>query len=320
MYLDLLIRKNIETLDIVHDYNNKMEDKITIDDVEHRKIVLSRYKKRLHELLQITKISQRSSEWYEMREKMITASNFAQALNKAKFGTQTQFLRKKCLLDTSTLDPMCPPIKWGTMYEPVAISIYEQRNEVKLFEFGLLKHDEIEYFGASPDGITEDGIMLEIKCPFKRQINDEIPLQYYYQVQGQLDVCKLDECHFLECKFREYKCNNVEEMDTWLTMMPIHGERGIIIEFNDNDIPNYKYSPIVSDCKEQSEIQKLLDWFQENKTDTSTVHLWYLETFRIKTIYRDQNFLKENFDELDKIWQKINDYKSNDELMMKEIG
>jgi hypothetical protein len=35
--------------------------------------------------------------------------------------------------------------------------------------------------------------MLEIKCPFRRRITGEVPLQYYYQIQGQL-----------ECEFSKY--------------------------------------------------------------------------------------------------------------------
>ena len=63
---------------------------------------------------------------------------------------------------------------------------------VEVFEFGILRHPTIECLGASPDGISDIGIMLEIKCPWKRKKTETIPEQYYYQIQGQLDVCSLD--------------------------------------------------------------------------------------------------------------------------------
>ena len=59
--------------------------------------------------------------------------------------------------------------------------------------------------GASPDGITKDGVMLEIKCPYRRTITGVPPIYYVDQVQGQLEVCELDRCDFLECKLEETK-------------------------------------------------------------------------------------------------------------------
>jgi hypothetical protein len=93
---------------------------------------------------------------------------------------------------------------WGNKYESVAVLIYEYRNNVKVLEFGCLKHPFINFLGASPDGITEDGIMLEIKCPSTREITGIPPPYYWCQVQGQLEVCELDRCDFLECKIKEY--------------------------------------------------------------------------------------------------------------------
>jgi hypothetical protein len=40
-----------------------------------------------------------------------------------------------------------------------------------------MKNSEYEFFGASPDGISEVGVMVEIKCPYKRKplLNPYIP-------------------------------------------------------------------------------------------------------------------------------------------------
>lgn len=47
----------------------------------------------------------------------------------------------------------------------------------KIYEFGLMKNPHHDFFGASPDGISELGVMLEIKCPYKRRptLNPIIP-------------------------------------------------------------------------------------------------------------------------------------------------
>jgi len=66
------------------------------EDVAKRmeKVVVN--KQKLQKLLDLPKMEQRTPVWYEARQTMITASDFAQALGKGKFGTQKQFFQKKC--------------------------------------------------------------------------------------------------------------------------------------------------------------------------------------------------------------------------------
>ena len=82
---------------------------------------------------------------------------------------------------------------------------------VKIVEFGLIPHPELSVFGASPDGICDEGSpngytgrMLEIKCPPKRKFTHEVPQHYWMQMQGQLEVCDLEECDFFQVKLEEY--------------------------------------------------------------------------------------------------------------------
>lgn len=157
-------------------------------------------------------ITQHSDEWHAARAELITASDFAQALGKGKFGTQRDLVRRKVRGVAKPIDMTAEPLRWGTRYEPVALAIYTAKTGARVNEYGLLKHPRHAFFGASPDGITEDGIMVEIKCPWKR-VSDHstVPEQYFYQIQGQLDVCDLEECDYIECKFREHN-----DTTTWL--------------------------------------------------------------------------------------------------------
>ena len=98
-------------------------------------------------------------------------------------------------------------------HEDVAIKIYEYRNKTSVFEYGCIPHPHYKWIGASPDGITDDGVMLEIKCPSSRPITGEIPSHYWCQVQTQLEVCELDRCDFLEVKLEEYKSREEYEND-----------------------------------------------------------------------------------------------------------
>jgi len=150
----------------------------------------------LNELIKKPLIKQRTPEWFKLREDRLTASDLYDAIK------NPLSLAKKKLKGITFNSSAIPALKWGTMFEPIAIQIYSHINNKKIHEFGLVINDDIQYFGASPDGITEDGIMIEIKCPYSRKIvNGEIPEKYYYQIQGQLAVCNLEDCDYIECEF-----------------------------------------------------------------------------------------------------------------------
>ena len=95
---------------------------------------------------------------------MITASDLGQTLGDGKFGTPNQIFKKKCGYEEEVMfNNYIPPLKWGCMFEPIATDIYMKRQMTYVYEFGIIQHPSISYFGASPDGITKEGIMLEIK-------------------------------------------------------------------------------------------------------------------------------------------------------------
>lgn len=275
------------------------QDNETIENlVKNRLKQLRQYKKQLDGLLQIPKVEQKTDLWYGMRQNLITASDFAQALGDGKFGNVKQFLQKKCEppTDEASSSKMNPLFKWGNMFESVAISIYSSLYNVSVHNFGLLKHPHYDFFGASPDGISELGIMVEIKCPKKRKIDGEVPLQYYYQIQGQLDVCNLDECDYFECDFGT--CYTV---DDFLEIDCINGFMGIIVEVKEN---SFEYSDIGISKN------KCVEWSKQYAESMPRVY-WYLNQFNIKRITRDPSFIKEKMVLLKEVWNKIQYYRKN---------
>lgn len=265
--------------------------------------VLPEYRARLEALLRVPVIEQRSQEWYDARKGIITASDFAQALGEGKFGTQKQFYQKKCGYEPEKFDPYVPPLKWGCMFEQVAAEIYARRNHVKLHEFGLLKHPTVSYFGASPDGITEHGVMLEIKCPYKRKITGEVPQQYMLQVQGQLDVCGLQECDYLECEFVTEQGHE----DFMVTFDAYPFEQGLIVELPRNTaaVPVYKYSPPGATKTE------LHMWEAMHVVPGCSVHKWRLKQYNVVRIYRDPVLLADKFEELKAVWDNVERYRAD---------
>ncbi|GAX85139.1 hypothetical protein CEUSTIGMA_g12558.t1, partial [Chlamydomonas eustigma] len=252
------------------------------------------YKMLLAKLSEHPVIEQKSEEWLRVRQSIVTASDLAQALGHGKFGTQKEFLIKKSGYEEQKFDAECPPLKWGIMFEDIACAIYERRNSCKVLPFGLIRHPTIQHFGASPDGVTENGVMLEIKCPYRRKITNEVPEQYYYQIQGQLDVCNLEECDYLECEFR------LLESDQDLDSVDVN-EIGAIIE----EDSKFTYSPVSIDATE------VRDWVQANKTNHSNIKYWALELANVIRVKRDRCFFERKMKDLLPVWEKVLEYRNN---------
>lgn len=259
----------------------------------------------LKRLLEDPGIPQRTQEWYDARTTMITASDFAQALGCAKFGTQRQFFEKKCSVAPPAFDATIPPLRWGIMFEPVACNIYRSMNcGVHVHEFGLLRHPTIPYIGASPDGITDDGIMLEIKCPWRRKITGEVPLQYYYQIQGQLAVCGLDECDYFECEF--------EVVDTDADVAYHDGpeyERGVFIEDTSVSPPRYVYPH-----QSLSSLESLSRWADAHvDPDNNTLRViwWRLLKSATARLHAEPVMFADLAKRLSPIWDKVNLYRAD---------
>jgi len=154
---------------------------------------------------------QRSTEWYEFRYNLITASNAWKALKSQ--ATINQLIVEKCKeLDTSKYNVVntSTPMHHGNKYEEVSVMFYEKKNNTKVKDYGCIQHDTYSFLGASPDGINVDntsdlyGRMLEIKNPTTRELTGIPKEDYWVQMQLQMEVCNLNECDFLECRFKEY--------------------------------------------------------------------------------------------------------------------
>ena len=198
-------------------------------------------------------VKQRTDEWFNLRQNILTASDLYDAIY------HPASLIKKKIKNVSFNSYAIPALKWGCMFEPIATNIYGYLNQTKINEFGLLVNENIQHFGASPDGITDEGIMIEIKCPYSREIKDNvIPDKYYYQMQGQMAVCELDTCDYIECKFVTLKTvdeyiEKTEKLETY--------KHGIIADLG---LGNYKYSTFDQDkdlnIAEMAEYDNCIYW------------------------------------------------------------
>lgn len=245
--------------------------KVPLPQIQLRIQDLRRFRQALIHLLTLPQVQQRSPEWYELRRNRLTASDLAQAMGRGKFGNRSQLLRKKAFPEDSTFSMNSEPLRWGVMFEPIAARSYTQRmNDVVLYDFGCIPHPDISCFGASPDGISELGIMVEFKCPWRRKIDGNVLEQYEIQMQGQMAVCGLEECHFVECDIQK-----LENEDEYVSMIDSDSitDHGIVIEYTNAD-DKFLYSP------EYLTTQQALEWMREQPANGKIVY-WKLRKYHM---------------------------------------
>lgn len=266
-------------------------------------------------LKEIPQPAQRTPEWYNFRNERLTASDLATAVDKNPYSTRNKLIMNKCGIKEEW-NPG-PAIIHGVKYEDVAVSIYESRNDVNVVEYGCIPHPTISCFGASPDGIVDYdshnknyiGRMLEIKCPTRREITGFIPKYYYYQVQGQLEVCNLEYCDFLECKISEYNSKEEYFQDGDFEYTKNGNEKGCIIEVYDHELEKiiYHYAKMGISSEE------FLEWedniidnvLKDSNLDYLQTSFWKLDEYNCLLIEKNQEFWEKTQPKILKFWEDV---------------
>lgn len=289
----------------------------TVEDIEQRVTVIREYRKQLLHLQSIPQVKQRTPEWYNMRKERLTASATAQAIGKGKFGNRSQLLQSKAFPDSEIWKPNTSgPMYHGTMLEEMTSRCYSQRNnDIRIYDFGMIKHPNLDCYGASPDGITELGIMIEIKTPYKRKVDGNIPQEYLLQMQGQMAACELYECEFVDCKI-DMIYSEKEYLD--LNGKDIKIDHGIIIETRDSSgTPVFKYSP------EYLTPEECIQWKNENIKEMSAgmpmfsvlkTNYWKLYNIIATRVYFDKDLWDNLEPQIRQFWDDVIALRSNPEL------
>ena len=163
--------------------------------------------------------------WEGEREWRITASRFG-AVCKATDR------RNMLLLAKSILKP--PKLKndaviHGIMQEENAAKKFTQITGLGVTPCGLFIDADISYLAGSPDGLVGQDSLIEIKSPyvqrnnkidnpyyfsFLEKINGGLQLKrnhdFFYQIQGQLHICKKKVCYFVVYTFVDIHIEKIE--------------------------------------------------------------------------------------------------------------
>jgi putative phage-type endonuclease len=161
-------------------------------------------------LLTVEQMPQRTTDWYTQKINMVTASEISSLWKgpRARINliaakcTPPEPREKRLAITRAETNPM----DWGVRYEPVVKMILE-KDGAQIQELGRIQHRTVRGLAASPDGLYTagplKGSLVEIKCPVSRAIQNEIPFDYWCQMQIQMEVCGIDSCEYVEAKFKE---------------------------------------------------------------------------------------------------------------------
>ena len=292
----------------IRSYNSTFIRK-NMKGISYNKIInFDKINAQLEKIKSIKQPEQRTDEWYTFRNSTLTASNIWKIF--ISDYSQTQLILEKCQpldIDKFKVTNTNSPLHWGQKYEPVSIMYYEKLNNTTVTEFGCIPHSQYSFIAASPDGIVCDknsdlfGRMLEIKNVVSREINGKPKMEYWIQMQLQMEVCDLNECDFLETKFVEYTEEEEFENDNTTE------NKGIILQFCHNDSVHYEYAPLHVKSTKEKEYSNWYDSkieINKEKTFVNTL-FWKLEVISCVLVLRNKFWFSSILPSIEFFWNTI---------------
>lgn len=216
------------------------------------------------ELVNRPQIKQHSAEWYSGRSSRLTASEFANILD----GRRNGLLRAKLNPppDRSAGQPVgiaqpdgeMVATTWGHRFEPLTRQIYELEMAgvgTVCDTLGRFTHPSVPWLSATPDGVVLSGALagrlVEIKSPKTRQPGEFVPLDYYIQMQLQMEVCDVEAVDFIEAQFEQRPCVALTPEDE--AAISLSAWKGRVQVYGHQDLPEswmYRYSSPVEDLED----------------------------------------------------------------------
>ena len=314
---DELINIIKEALKIYYTYINppRSYDKTFI----RKSINKNKMKKKIDYLKNIPQPDQRTNEWYTFRYNMLTASSIWKVFDSES--AKNQLIYDKCApLDLNKYNSFSTdsPMHWGQKYEPLSIMWYENKYKTQITDFGCIPHEKYKFIGASPDGINTDinndryGRMLEIKNIVNRDITGIPKMEYWIQMQFQMEVCQLNECDFLETRFIEYDDEESFINDGSFNLSSNNEIKGVIIYFIKDEKPFYEYCPFMCNKEEFIKWEENIMSKNSNITWMKNIY-WKLSEISCILVLRNKNWLNKVLSDVKNIWdtieyEKINGY------------
>ncbi len=270
----------------------------------------------IQRLLKKASTAQRTLEWYKQGQEVLTASQFATITKAPRTRGQLVLEKAKPIEEKDmTTKPLCVRTQdirafdWGIRFEPIIKQIYELYTNSKVADLGRIIHPTDNKLAASPDGLVVEGEktkgrLVEFKAPISRQIKEEeVPKDYWTQMQIQMEVCGAPQCDYFEVQFsspagiKEWK----EPVSTEENSIKIHYKGKLYLIGNkETEQPIRYYYP--SDINNENDNNP-----EDLKDDEIVLEIipWFCTGFQLKTIKRDQAWFESMKEPIRKFWEDV---------------
>ena len=168
-------------------------------------------------------MKQRSPEWFSARKGRVTGSVAGAILGHAPYATRNDILRRMVRDYHGAESEFTGNIatRHGEIHEDGAITDFRLETGLDVEEVGFLPYED--WLGASPDGITSDGGVLEVKVPFSLRKSETPEFKsladqphYYAQVQIEMLCAEVTHAWFYQWSANGSKLERVDPDQEWL--------------------------------------------------------------------------------------------------------
>lgn len=165
---------------------------------------------------------QRTQAWLDHRKGRVTGS-VAGAILGLDPNTSREAALRRLVRDWHGAEPEFrgnPATRHGQAHEDGAIVDFQMETGIGVKPVGFLPYED--WLGASPDGLTDDGGVLEVKVPFGKR-NDTAPVfktladQPHYYAQVQIEILCANASHgwFWQWSAHGFDLERVEIDQAW---------------------------------------------------------------------------------------------------------
>lgn len=165
----------------------------------------------------LTHFEQGSQEWFDIRVGKLTSSSIVHVVKTRQRKTRKEDsedeplkarvnLRRELAVERITKKPIDHFVsRWmqeGKEKEDLARAAYECRKDVQTRKIGFALRTDLEWVGASPDGLCGEDGLVEFKCPkpdthFEYLLLECIPEAYIPQMMWQMACTGREWCDFV---------------------------------------------------------------------------------------------------------------------------
>ena len=181
-----------------------------------------------------TRGQNKNDRWFDERQKRIQSSNFYRVCV-ATDRTNKDELAQSYVQGHSVRQTEA--MRHGNKYEREAVHKYEQDKNSTVASCGIYVSRTLPFLGASPDGVVNDEVIVEVKCPFSAKNKTISPVTipylkeengflmlsqkhpYYYQIQGQLFCSERQMCDLIIYTLTDIAYIRIERNESFISYM-----------------------------------------------------------------------------------------------------